>query len=83
MRPTFFVKALWDDEAKVFTSQSDIIGLHIEAETLKEFEELVLDCAVDLVLANHVSPEDIANKPLRDLVPTIVWQRPEIEPVLA
>ena len=26
----FFVKAVWDEEAKVFYSDSDIVGLHIE-----------------------------------------------------
>ena len=38
---------------------------------------------VNLILANHVSPEDLASKPLRDLVPAIVWQRPETMPAAA
>ena len=35
----FFVKAVWDEEAKVFYSDSDIVGLHIEAETIEGFRE--------------------------------------------
>ena len=37
----FFIKAIWDDEAQVFYSESDIKGLHIEAETLAEFEAVL------------------------------------------
>ena len=51
----FFVKAVWDEEVKVFCSDSDIIGLHIEAETIEEFREILVDIAPELVLANHVS----------------------------
>ena len=35
----FSVTAHWDDEAKVFYSDSDIVGLHIEAETIEEVYE--------------------------------------------
>ena len=72
----FFVRALWDDEARVYYAVSDIFGLHIETRTIEEFEEVLFDAAADLVLANHVSPEDLANKPLRDIMPAIVWERP-------
>ena len=34
MKRTFRVKAVWDVAAKVFYSQSDIEGLHIEAADL-------------------------------------------------
>ena len=67
----FFVKAVWDDEAKVFYSESDIIGLHVEAETLEGFRDILADIAPELILANHVTNEDLLTKPLKDLIPTI------------
>ena len=51
----FFVKAVWDEEAKVFYSDSDIVGLHIEAETIEEFREILVDIAPELIPANHVN----------------------------
>ena len=77
LKRTFTIKALWDDEAKVFVSESDIDGLHIEADTIEEFEKVMHECAVELIVANHLSADDIASLPVRDLVPAIVWQRPE------
>jgi hypothetical protein len=79
MQRSFHVEAIWDPEAGVYYAKSDIIGLHIESTTLDEFEELLLALAPDLVVANHMKPQDLANTPLRDLVPAIVWQRP-LEP---
>ncbi len=76
MKRDFYVRALWDDEAKRWYSESDIHGLHIETDTLDEFEEVMKDVAAELVLANHFSKEDIASVPLKDLVPTILWERP-------
>ncbi len=76
---SFFIRACWDDEAKVYYSESNIKGLHIEAASLEEFEAVIEDSAVELVIANHISAEDFANKPMKDLVPGIVWQRPEQE----
>ena len=67
----FFVKAVWDDEAKVFYSDSDIVGLHVEAETLERFHEILVDIAPELILSNHVTNEDLLTKPLKDLIPTI------------
>jgi Domain of unknown function (DUF1902) len=77
MKRTYRVRALWDDEAKVYYSDSDIIGLRIEAATLDEFEEVMMDVGVDLILANHVTAAELAGKPLKDLVPAILWQRPD------
>ena len=34
MKRKYLVTAIWDEEAQVFYSKSDIHGLHIEAETL-------------------------------------------------
>lgn len=53
-RHVFTVKALWDEEAKVFYSKSDIDGLHIEAKTFEEFEKILMELEPDLIMANHV-----------------------------
>lgn len=45
---TFNVTARWDDEAGVFYSDSDIVGLHIEARTIEEFEAVMMDVAPSL-----------------------------------
>ena len=75
--PTFSVKAHWDEDAGVYVSESDIIGLHIEAGTIDEFEEVMLDLAGELIIANHMSAADLAEKPYKDLIPAILWHRPE------
>lgn len=75
---TYSVKARWDDEAHVFYSESDIEGLHIEASTIEEFEEVMLGAAIELIVANHISADDLANTPIRDLIPAILWQRPDV-----
>jgi hypothetical protein len=77
VRRTFTIKAVWDDEARVFYSESDIVGLHIEAKTIEEFEEIMMDVAADTIIANHFTAPDFAEKPLKELVPAILWQRPE------
>ena len=77
----FFVKAVWDEETKVFHSDSDIVGLHIEAETLEEFREIMVDIAPELVLANHVTNDDLLTKPLRELVP-VIWSGTDGEQLL-
>jgi hypothetical protein len=76
VKRTFFVRALWDDEAKVFYSESDIEGLHIETSDIDEFEEIIFDSAIELIVANHISLPDLAETPLKDLIPAILWQRP-------
>lgn len=75
-RRTYFVKALWDSEAKVYYSDSNIEGLHIEAETLDEFEAVIMEAAIELIVENHLSATDLAEKSIKELVPAIVWQRP-------
>lgn len=79
MQRSFFVRAVWDDEAQVYVCESDIIGLHIEAATIDEFEAVMRDVATDLVIANHISSDQLNSLPLRDLIPTIVWERPNPE----
>ena len=53
MKRTFSVQAIWDDEAQVFYAQSGIESLHIEAASLDEFEEIMLDAAPELIMVNH------------------------------
>jgi hypothetical protein len=72
----FYIKAIWDQGAKVFYSESDIIGFHIEADTIQEFERLIGEHALDLVVANHITEADMVQKSLRDLIPAILWQAP-------
>jgi hypothetical protein len=76
MQTRFFVRAIWDDDARVYYSDTDIRGLVIEAPTIDEFEELVFELGPEMIMANHLTPEDVSVTPLRDLVPTIVFQRP-------
>ena len=75
------MNAVWDEEAKVFCSCSDIVGLHIEAETIEEFREVLVDIAPELILANHVSNDDLLTKSLRDLVP-VIWSGTDAERLL-
>ena len=77
----FFVTAVWDEEAKVFYSDSDIVGLHIETETIEEFREILVDIAPELILANHVTNDDLLSKPLRELVP-VIWSGTDAEQLL-
>lgn len=79
----FYIKAIWDEDAQVFVSESNIIGLHIETQTLTEFEAVMHENAADLVLANHIKPADMAKKKLTDLIPAIFWQAPDCGDVVA
>lgn len=72
----FIVSPVRDDKAGVFYSESDIVGLHVEAATLDEFEAMVLDVAPELVIENHLKPE-LGTLSLRELIPSIVINRPQ------
>ncbi len=76
LKRTYRVEAVWDDEAKVYYAKSEIDGLAIEAPTLDEFEEIMLELAPELIVVNHVLQRGLANQPMKDLVPTLLWQRP-------
>lgn len=52
MSKSYTVTATWDQEARVFTSQSDIPGLVVEAETFEEFVDLVRSLAPEVIAAN-------------------------------
>jgi adenylate kinase len=74
-RTFYYVKAIWDEEAKVFYSESDIVGLHIEAADMEGFQAAMQECAVDLIIANHIKPAELARKSLVDLIPSIFLER--------
>lgn len=68
---SFTVTATWDTEAGVFTSQSDVPGLHVEAATFDEFVELVRDLAPEMIADNRPElkgPFSIHIEARRDLV---------------
>jgi hypothetical protein len=48
----FYVNALWDAEAGVYYSETNIPGLNIEAETLHEFIEIAEELAPQMLEAN-------------------------------
>ncbi len=60
---SYFAKAFWDADAQVFCSESDIRGLHIEADTLEEFVDLVGSLAPDLIFENHLRQDDWVQLP--------------------
>ena len=61
MKSSYYVKALWDPEAAVWTSESDIPGLVIEANTLTEFEVLIWELAPEMLATNeNISGERVS-----------------------
>ena len=62
--PEFHVQPVWDDEAHVYYSQSNVPGLTIETETLDLFEEVMLDLAPYLILENIIKPVQQAQSDL-------------------
>ncbi len=60
MRRHAFVRAAWDDEAKVwFVEDSDISGLVTEAETLDGLRQRIRDVLPDLLHGIEDVPEQI------------------------
>ena len=53
MKKSYYVKAVWDPEASVWISETDIPGLVIEADTLAEFEQAMLQYAPEILAANE------------------------------
>ena len=70
MRMTYYVTPVWDAEHRIHRSESNIAGLHIEAPTLEEFQEVVLDIAPELMVANHPGA---AAQTTETLLPTTTW----------
>lgn len=52
MSSDYHVQADWDAEARVWVSTSNIPGLVVEADTLREFVELVHELAPALLAEN-------------------------------
>ncbi len=52
MQRSYYVKAIWDPEAAVWTSQTDIPSLVIEADDLAEFEALMEALGPEMLAAN-------------------------------
>ena len=53
------MKAHWDGEADIFVSESNIVGLHIEARTLDEFQQIMIDLVPELIAANHGGTQEV------------------------
>ena len=53
MKSSYYVRALWDPEASVWISESDIPGLVIEANTLTEFETAIWQLAPEILAENE------------------------------
>ena len=66
------VVAIWDEEDQLWISESDIRGLHIEAQTLEEFDALVNEFGPELIATNHFSDAEMEGKSLRELIPAVV-----------
>jgi hypothetical protein len=52
MTQSFYVKAVWDAEASVWCSESNIPGLVLQTETLEEFQDLIRHFGPDLLAEN-------------------------------
>jgi hypothetical protein len=52
MQSNYYVKAIWDPEASVWISETDVPGLVIEANTLSEFESLMVELAPEMLALN-------------------------------
>jgi hypothetical protein len=61
MPKTYYVEALWDTEAGVFISKTNVPGLVVEAETLDEFMDIARELAPELLHAN-ASPKRVTKK---------------------
>ena len=53
MKPSYFVAAVWDAEASVWGSETDIPGPVIEADTLAGFEQSMNGLAPEMLAANE------------------------------
>jgi len=53
MKSSYYVKALWDPEASVWVSETDVPGLVIEANTLSEFESLMVELTPEMLATNE------------------------------
>lgn len=75
MRKVYVVRAVWDEEAGVFYSESDISGLHIEADNLEDFESVLFKVGPELILSNHFSADALKGPHPEDVIPALVFER--------
>jgi hypothetical protein len=69
--------------AGLLPQKSDIIGLHVESASIEEFENMMISEGIRLIIANHMTPEELATKQMRGLLPVIIWKCPEALPAAA
>ena len=67
----FWVRAVPDHD--VIRSESNIIGLHIEADTMDQFHEAVLYVAPELIIANHLGGSAVAGRHEEDFLVSPPW----------
>ena len=80
----FYVRPVWDEEAKVYYSESNIFGLHIEGETEEEFMDAFYEIAPEVIFRNYyqgeISARDLIEKPLKEtlkgLFLPVLFERP-------
>ena len=53
MLPTYYIKAVWDPEADVWCSETNVPGLVVECATLAEFEDVATSLASELLAENE------------------------------
>jgi hypothetical protein len=49
---TYYVRAIWDEAAEVYCSETNVPGLNIEAATLPEFMDLAMVLGREMLEAN-------------------------------
>ena len=52
MSETYFIRAIWDPDAKVYYSDTNVPGLVVEAESLGEFVSIAEELLPEILEAN-------------------------------
>ena len=66
---TYYVTPAWERNI-AYIGQEQHRRMHVEAPTLEEFQEVVLDVAPELIVTNHPGA---AAEPPETLLPTTTW----------
>jgi hypothetical protein len=56
MAKEYYLQAIWDPEAKVYYSKTNVPGLVVEAETLDDFIAIANELTPELLRANVPAP---------------------------
>lgn len=67
----FKVQFIWDEDAEVFYTESDIKGLNLEDTSLERLQEATEEIAPELIMRNHISADDLQSFDIKDLIPSI------------